>query len=164
MKTFKIFFVMLLAMNAIASKAQESKGNPTQLGDCPPGYHPIITITVEQFNFHRPKYNCERGFSLCIRGVYAGIDCTPDRSAFAPFFKDEFVHGYAVLLEGQIELHLPAALADLPEYAKDDMSVFSVEEEGITLYVKEEKVATLKHGDYKVQRVEEELVILIDLE
>jgi hypothetical protein len=160
MKTLKIFFVMLLAMNAIASKAQESKGIP-DVG-CPPGQHPIISIVIDGFNFHRPKYNCERGFSICLR-LHLEADCTPDRDLFQTFFKDGQVHGYGVLLDGKVELHLPAALADLDEYAKDDMTVFSVEKEWLEIFYKEKKVGTLKEGDYEVKRTEEELVITVDL-
>jgi hypothetical protein len=161
MKLLKIVFALILATTVFAGKAQEQKGIP-EVG-CPPGQHPIISFVIDVLNFHRPKYNCERGFFICVR-THFEIDCTPDRSIFQPFFKDGKVQGYGVLLDGKMELHLPAALADLDEYAEDDMSVFSVEKDWVDIYFQEKKVGTMKEGDYEVTRVGEELVITVDLE
>jgi hypothetical protein len=161
MKFIKIIFSLLLLSNVFIGKAQGSKTAP-EVG-CPPGYHPIMALTIDVFNFHRPKYNCERGFFICIKGIHFEGDCTPDYPQFFPYFKDGLVHGYGLVLDGKIELHLPAALADHPGYAKDDMSIFSVEKDWVDVYINEKKIGTMKEGDYAVKRTELELIITVDL-
>jgi hypothetical protein len=161
MKQLKFIFCILMLANVLAGNAQNGKTTPE--GSCPPGYITVITIDADVFNFHRPKYDCEKGFFICIRGVHFELDCQP-ATRLSSYLKDSRVHGYGLLLDRQIELHLPAALAEHPAYANDDMSVFFVEKDWIEIYSKDKKIGTMKEGDYEVKRTEEELIILVDLE
>jgi hypothetical protein len=130
---------------------------------CPAFTHPVYTYEIDQFNFHRPKYDCGKGFFICIRGHW-DIRCAPNSLFSARITEEGMVQFYALLKDKQIELHLPAALAELPQYAEDDMSVFSVEKDWISVSFEGSRIGAMKEGDYTVRRVKDELVVTIDLE
>lgn len=131
---------------------------------CPAFYHPRFTLVIDDVNFHRPKYDCERGFFICIE-THWEIKCVPNSYLVAkPKLEDGKVHGYVLLKDEQVEIHLPAALADLDRYKDEEMNVFSVEPGIVTITLPDGSTRSLKEGDYLVERVEDELVITVDLE
>ncbi len=93
-----------------------------------------------------------------------GTKCVPSSPLSARITEEGMVQGYALLIDGKVELHLPAELAQLPKYAREDMSIFSVEKDWISIFFEEKKIGTLKEGEYTVETIEKELVITIDLE
>jgi hypothetical protein len=116
---------------------------------CPAFSHPVYTYEIDQFNFHRPKYDCEKGFFICIRGHW-DIRCAPNSPFSARITEEGMVQFYALLKDNQIELHLPAVLAELPQYAEEDMSVFSVEKDWISISFEGRRIGAMKEGDYPV--------------
>jgi hypothetical protein len=155
----KVLFILALFVTTIqVSQAQKQK--PT----CPPGYTATgAQYNIDKFNFHKPRTDCASGFGICIKGHWT-VNCTQTSptSRITPTNSVDF--WYKLTSTNQLELHLPASIASLPEYVNEDTTTFYVEDNstelkdgaGVTF-------ATLKDGAYTVTTVGSELVIVIDL-
>lgn len=95
-------------------------------------------IHIQQFNFHRPKTDCKRGFSLCIRFHYdAPIEMIGNgKSCILGFIfgpdeprveKNEVYAGVA-LQPDKLTLILPQEIMELKDYAGEDFSVLPITE------------------------------------
>ncbi|MDB5252461.1 MAG: hypothetical protein JWP27_1630 [Flaviaesturariibacter sp.] len=127
-----------------------------ELPGCPQGTHPVLTYEFDDFNFHRPKYDCGHGFWFCFIGGHWETDCVPNYPF--SYLKENNAYLWSRVLDnGQVEMHFPAELKDREGYTAEDLATFSVDEpweiyDGITL----------KPGDYPVKADEKELVVIID--
>lgn len=140
-------------INSESTSARLSEG-------CPEGTHAVWSYSFDEFHFHRPKYNCDRGFWFCTKGGSGWtVECVPNGST-APVstISEGKARVWAKEVDGKIELHFPLALKDTEGYTPEDLATFNVDEE-YEIY----NGITLKTGDYPVQQTENELVVLVDL-
>jgi hypothetical protein len=137
-------------------KAATTGTTAKALPGCPDGTHAVLTYEFNDFNFHRPKYGCERGFWFCTIDGHWEVNCVTN-SPFS-YLKASTAYLWAKELDnGQLEMHFPAELKDREGYTAEDLAVFSVDEPW-EIY----KGITLKPGEYDVKEVERELVVIVD--
>jgi hypothetical protein len=123
---------------------------------CPEGTHAVLVYEFDAFRFHRPRYNCERGFWFCTSGGQWSIQCVPNSPIAA--IEGGIANIWAEELGGQMELHFPLELKNTEGYTQEDLSTFNVDEE-YEIY----EGIILKPGDYSVTETENELVVIVDI-
>jgi len=117
-----------------------------------------LTMEFDGFNFHRPKFDCEKGFWFCFLGSTGWyIDCVPNVPV--AYLKGTTAFVWARELDNQVEIHFPLDLKKDPKYTADDLKVFSVDEK----YTLAENI-TLKPGEYAVKESDSELIVIVDLQ
>ena len=129
--------------------------------ECPPGTYPAYTYHIDQFNFHKPRTNCESGFGLCIRGHWE-LDCKP-RSPL--YYDGRTAQGYGTISEDgtKTELHISIDLYKALLSEGEDVSTFEVGE-GIEVTDAETGfLRTIVPGVYEVSVLESEVVVTMDL-
>jgi hypothetical protein len=125
--------------------------------DCPPGTHPVLAYSFDEFHFHRPKYACLSGFWFCtVRGSGWHIECVPNNTR--AYINGTSAYVWAKELDNQLEFHFPLDLKSDPNYTREDLSTFNVDE----AYLMYEGI-TLKPGDYPVRESDTELIVIVDL-
>jgi hypothetical protein len=159
MKMNKVFLSLLLSCASFCSNAQNKN-----IDICPPATYVAFTFEFDAISFHRPRFDCCRGFFICIQGHWS-FYCAPNtQQLIARITEDGIVQGYYLLLNKKVEIHLPAMLAELPQYANEDMTTFSVEKDWIDIFFGDRRLGALKEGDYVVARTDAELIISVDIE
>jgi hypothetical protein len=152
-KNFFCSFLLLFVFTSFNAKAQTS---------CPPGYSAVVSYSFDQFNFHKPRTDCKKGFGLCIRGHWEK-KCKPNNSFYARII-DNQVEFWAEIKNNKLELHLPVELKQQEGFIGEDMTVFFVEDDTFEIKNEEgEVIAKLKEGEYAVEENETDLIIKIDL-
>lgn len=157
----KILFICCLCSFQF-TWAQSSKPFPGTSTDlpCPVGTCPMITFSIEAFNFHKPRTECKLGFGLCIK-LDVGITCASctGKSSIA----DNKVTAWGKILGNTLELHIPAALQQVVGFEKTDMRSFQLDEQFIRLKTTNGTIKTVAGGTYPVATRENELVINLPL-
>ncbi len=146
-----------LTSNKTITKNDQPIEKPTREGNfwCDKGQILIVYWNFDYFNFHRPKYNCEKGFSICIQDGFWALKCITV-SPIAILYNEK-VNVWGEVKENQVELHFPVALRELEEYAAEDLETFSVD---APLHLN--RNISLKPGNYAVKEVGQELVVVVD--
>lgn len=123
---------------------------------CPSGMCPAAIITMESFNFHKPKTNCSGGFGLCIKlGFnFACLHCNGKS-----YIKDGKINGWAKINEQSAELHLPIGIKYEKGFEKSDMSTFEIEDKAVSFKYDSKMEKTVKGGTYPVSIIGDEYVI-----
>jgi hypothetical protein len=127
--------------------------------ECPPGYHPHLSYSFDEFHFHRPKKGCKSGFWFCTIGGSWEVSCVSDHYRLPASINGTTAYVWAQELKnGQLEIHFPLALKNTEGYTKEDLATFNVDEE-YEIY----EGITLKTGDYPVQETDVDLVAIVDI-
>ena len=152
-------FVFLCVVSSSRICAQAGRIDP-----CPPGYCSIgASLIIEQFNFHKPRTDCESRFGICLRGHFQA-NCAPCWSNGQTGYKDGKVTGWFKISKNKLELHLPLALGQSKGFINEDMSLFYLDDDTITVLNADGSTnSKLKGGVYTVAISGNDYVILIDL-
>ena len=132
--------------------------------ECPAGTHPVFINNCGPLRFHRPLYHCESGFWICSEGGCTGwhIECWPNGQSLVATISDGKAKIWGQIVNNKFEIHFPIALTTTQGYTTQDLQVFSVDTDdqfltnGTVQY-------TMKMGQYPVNTVGNELVVLVDL-
>lgn len=131
---------------------------------CPPGTHGCgFDIECSFENFHRPKFQCTRGFWLCVECTKPVPTCCPDAGFKLASF-DSVTKMITVRInfvgKNKLEFRFPAAMKDNINYTEEDLKYFSVDEaKSFNLNGKNVKLIT---GDYKTEIIGSEIVVRVD--
>lgn len=126
----------------------------------PPGQHWELHYKYNGFNFHRPKYGCEKGFWFCFLEGDWEWELHPDNA-----YSSAFVDGTSSNLVGfplsnnKLALHFPIEIKTLCNYNQGDLDFLNVDDEMIVS--SEGKVIAL--GNYPVTETENELIVTVDI-
>ena len=136
---------------------------------CPVGTHPVFVNNCGPFHFHRPILNCESGFWFCFEGGCSGwhIECWPNQGSLQETSPVATISNGKANIWGQIvnnkfELHFPIALITTQGYTTQDLQVFSVDADD-HFFTSGAVQYTMKMGQYPVNTVGNELVVLVSL-
>lgn len=134
-----------------------SSSTSKMLPGCPEGTHAVLAYDFDEFRFHRPKYDCERGFWFCtVNGSGWYIDCVPNKPV--AYIRNGTAFVWVEELDNnQVEFHFPLDLKNDPNYSREDLATFNVDDE----YILYEGI-TLIPGDYAVKETATELVVVVD--
>jgi hypothetical protein len=165
----KIIYLALFTGSYLLSSSQQNKQAPDDGGGgidpCPPGQCSNgVTWTIDQFNFHKPRTDCQSKFGLCIRG-HLGPHCVPCFGG-APYkgINNGKVSGWYNINGSKLELHIPSAIQDADGFRGEDLTIFEVDDNAVTIFKADKTVfGYLKGGKYTVKKVNDELIVLLDL-
>lgn len=157
----KIVFICCLC-SIQSTWAQIAKPFPSTETDlpCPAGTCPMITFSIEAFNFHKPRTACKLGFGLCIK-FDIGVTCASCTGR--AFMADNKVTVWGKQLGNIIELHIPAALQHASGFEKIDMRSFQVDDQSINVKTASGIVKTVVGGTYPVVIRDNEFVVNLPL-
>ena len=137
--------------------------------ECPAGTHPVFVNNCGQFRFHRPVLNCEHGFWLCNEGGCSGwhIECWPNWPSLQEANPVATINNgqaniWAQIVNKKFEMHFPIALTITQGYTTQDLQVFSVDTDS-QFFTNGTVRYTMKMGQYPVNTVGNELVVMVDL-
>ena len=136
------------------SRSLGTGDNP--IPDCPIGMCPSLNIYLDVFNFHKPRTGCGTGFGFCIK-LDIGFTCNECKQKTG--FDGKKVMVWFKKLSDKIELHIPKAIAEAPEFSKTDMNYFEIEENSIIVRDIQGKSMSIKGGKYPVFMEGEDLVV-----
>lgn len=157
-----LFILMVCFANSVF--AQSVKISPDVIGgdipDCPVGTCPMATISIDVFNFHKPRTNCTSGFGFCLR-LSCGITCV--NCYFKGSVAGDKVTAYAKMTSTVAELHVPVGLKTAKGFEKTDMSTFEVEDKSLSFKTSTGIEKLVKGGTYPVTVVGDEYVIKLNL-
>ncbi len=161
MKKFS-FFVSVLVFLSISSQEINAQGE--RIDPCPPGFCATgVSFVIDQFNFHKPRTGCQSGFGICLKG-HLEASCTPCWANGKTDYQNGKVTGWFKISKNKLELHLPLALGQSKEFIKEDMSVFCVDDDTITILNTDGSTnCKLKGGEYTVTISGSDYLILIDI-
>jgi len=161
-----ILFVSFLITAAISQgQKKEMPENPCPPGECSYG----ITVVIDQFKFHKPRTGCTSGFGLCVK-VHLEPVCkpcplgypTPDNMKTE--ISDGKVTAWWSIVSNKIELHIPAGLQNVDGYGDSDFTIFEIEDNSFIVDNPDKTTyATVRGGQYKVSKVGNDFVVLLDL-
>jgi len=135
--TVILFFSLSFFLGSCKKENQDSTKKPnknlslTSRTTCPTGYHKKIRFSFNDFNFHRPKFDCLRGFWACHIGGHWEVTCEPDNSV-APL---SYTSGTTAYVWGKLDevnhtvaLHFPLSLSNDPNYTQEDLANLNVDD------------------------------------
>ncbi len=159
----KKLFLIAMVFYSQGLWAQSTETGTIGLPDdiaCPPGLCEHTSVSIQTFNFHKPRTNCTSGFGLCIRlGFTTSCGYCNDRSVI----KGDKVKVWANLSGKKAEIHLPVALQSARGFEKTDMSTFEVEEKTISFTSKDGVERWVKGGSYPVAKNGDEFIVVLNL-
>ncbi|MFM2337815.1 MAG: hypothetical protein RL115_1008 [Bacteroidota bacterium] len=130
---------------------------------CPPGQCPHYSYQLDVVNFHKPRTDCTKKFGFCVQGHWS-FTCEPcTQWDYNTSFSNSIATGWAKIENNKIELHIPISISQSPTFIGEDMSIFYVDEDYIKLYKNGNQFGTMKAGEYSVQQINSDYVILIDI-
>lgn len=142
----KLFFLFVCCWQLTAF-AQKSTFDMPESGNCPNGYCPGISIIIEQFNFHKPRTNCSKGFGLCFK-MHVGASCIPCLKK--PELNEKGIAIVGLLREKDMLLSIPKDIAVINDFGESDMTTFEIEDQMVEIEMPEGYVRYLKGGIYPV--------------
>lgn len=168
MKRISFFCLAIFALAQIS--LAQSKVKPEEIGaPCPDGQCPIGgSIVIDHFNFHKPRTNCTSGFGVCIK-LHIEPVCVPCAFGYSggnlkTGISNGKLTGWWKFTDDKIELHLPASIQQAKGYQRTDFSSFEVAEQSIFINKSDKtNFAVVKAGEYKVIKMDEDLVIYLDI-
>lgn len=115
----KMFICLFIALSIFWGEAAISQIN--------------VGVNCKKFNFHRPKFNCERGFWVCIKDC--GVSATIPVRVFARIEEvpvDQYPGVFSIDKDAStVTLRILRNLAEDPEYSSEELNVMTVDEDEI---------------------------------
>lgn len=142
----KMFFLFVCCWQ-VNGFSQQSTLDMPESGNCPAGYCPGISIIIEQFNFHKPRTNCSKGFGLCFK-IHVGASCIPCLKK--PQINKKGIEVVGLLREKDMLLSIPKDIAEINGLSESDLNAFEIENQMIEIELPEGYVRYLKGGVYPV--------------
>jgi hypothetical protein len=120
---------------------------------CPLGEYQVVVYSCD-FEFHRPKFDCKKGFWFCFTNCHWEKKCiTKPASGFYNFV-------YAKIAEGEyLEFHFPNTVIEKQNFSKEEISLFNVDDPLVFEFDKQK--LQLITGDYPTKQEKEELIVLV---
>ncbi len=131
----------------------------TEVG-CPPGTSPAISVSLDLFNFHKPRTSCSKGFGLCVKFSVRLICESFSKNVY---IKEGKVYTNVAFVNNLAVLHIPISIKNQTGFEKTDMSFFEVEDKAITLMLPNNVEKWVKGGTYPVNIVGDELIVSLPL-
>jgi len=164
----KIHISIIMIVMTLTSFSQTGKQIPE--GPCPDGECSYgVSIVFDQFNFHKPRTSCTSGFGLCIK-VHTEPICEPCPMGYPTpdnmktDISDGKVKAWWKLADNKIELHIPVDLQKVDGYGDVDFSLFEIDDESFIIDNQDKTIyATVKGGQYKVTKQENDFVVLLEI-
>lgn len=138
MKQFFIAFALAVAGSLFNLEVAAQKKN-------------TCTWHITSIKFKRPKFDCQRGFGVCIKSHwdFLVVDFTTDDCEFSLQFggdeprveKGEVIAGVAIS-KSKLRLALPKEILEMEDYSNEDLSVLPVDEK-IIVYVNKKPYKTI---------------------
>lgn len=120
---------------------------------CPVGQGSIAVYACD-VEFHRPKYNCEKGFWFCFLNCHWEKRCLANSTTGSTGFL------YAkIVKEKYVEFHFPNEYIDKQHFTAEEKSVFNVDDPLIFEFEKQK--VQLITGDYPTKQEKQELTVLV---
>ncbi len=163
MRNLLVIFLLVFVQSGYSQTLKTSPLSDTGPGGipvCPSGTCPSAIITLESFNFHKPRTSCSSGFGLCIKMGF-NFACLPCNGK--SFIKDGKVNGWAKINEKAAELHIPVSLKTEKGFEKTDMSTFELEDKSISFKSDSGVEKTVRGGIYPVTVSGDEYIVNIQL-
>jgi hypothetical protein len=133
-------------------------------GPCPPGYGVKASYIIDRLNFHKPRTSCNSGFGFCVNGHWE-VTCIAGVPIYTPtgITPTGEVKIWLTIVNGRIELHMPTALSQTPEFTNVDMTTFEIENNSISIGKGGSSLGYVKGGVYNVQVIGSDYVVLMDV-
>lgn len=160
----KILLIALVLYTSLAH-AQKNAVGTESLTDvrfifCPDGTYPTATVTLNTFNFHKPRTNCLSGFGMCIKfSVSLYCASTTGKS----YIKNDKTIATAKINSQTVELHLPVTLKYEKGFEKTDFTKFEIEDKILSFKSSAGIEKFVKGGVYPVTVVGDEYVVVLNL-
>ncbi len=140
MKWFVVIFLCIFSLQEI--KAQ-----------CPPGTTLTYVYTCDLV-FHRPKFDCLRGFWFCCKDKHFEIKCVPTNHMGSVGYI------YGRIIEGDyMEFHFPNDVIKKQNFTKEEVAVFNVDD-ALEFEDGKDKIKLIT-GDYPTIQQKEELIVRV---
>lgn len=172
MKTKKLFLgllattlILLFSCDSDSSQTESTQNikdntnitNKLAAGPCPKGMIEVWSYEFETFHFHRPKYDCERGFWFCTDGGWT-VDCVTNPNAKSQITNTgTIVLGIVDREKEIISFHFPIELIGKGGNTQSDFETFNVDEE-----LKFGDLSLVK-GDYTSTFTNDEIIINVSI-
>ena len=159
MRNFLLVILLCFIQTGFAQTSKTAPlgdGSPGGIPVCPSGMCPAAIITMESFNFHKPRTNCSGGFGLCLKiGFnFACLTCNGKS-----FIKDGKVNSWVKINQQTAELHVPTNIKYEKGFEKTDMSTFEIEDKSLSFKSDAGIEKTVKGGIYPVSVSGDEYII-----
>lgn len=161
----KKILLIALVLYASLTHAQTNPTGTSSLTDggfifCPDGTYPTATVTLNSFNFHKPRTNCTSGFGMCIKfsvSVYCGS-----------IIGKSYINLDKTTVTAKVnsltaEFHLPIAMKNEKGFEKTDFTKFEVEDKTLSFKSSTGIEKFVKGGIYPVTVVGDEYVVVLNL-
>ncbi|MBU3713541.1 MAG: hypothetical protein FGM46_01175 [Ferruginibacter sp.] len=157
----KLLFIACIFCSGLVN-AQDAKlvAVNEEIPLCPPGFYPTYHITLDLFNFHRPRTGCTSGFGLCIK---LGLTINCSEITPRPSLSGTTVNGYTKLSNTSAEIHLPLEIKNSSRFIKQDMSKFVIGDNMLWFTNKNGQTKWARGGSYNVSVVNQEYVITVPI-
>jgi hypothetical protein len=142
------------------SRSASEFGGTEFFPDCPDETCPAASVTIDQFNFHKPRTSCSSGFGLCVK-VSLSIGCIP--CIRKSFLSDGKVNAFFKLEGKKVSMRMPVQIKDREGFAKEDLTSFEVEEGSIVVHTPSGTTYFVKQGVYPVEVDGDEYVVNMTL-
>lgn len=128
------------------------------------------TLHITSIKLKRPKFDCMRGFSLCIKSHwdFEVVDFTTDDCEFGlqlggaePRIEKNEVFAGVAISKSKLRLVLPKEIMEMEDYKEEDLSVLPIDEK-IVLYVNKKPFRVIR--PQKAFMKEEGGYLIYDLE
>lgn len=120
---------------------------------CPLGEYQAAVYACD-FEFHRPKFDCKKGFWFCFLNCDWEKKCIPKSTAGSYGFV------FAKIVKGDfLEFHFPNTVIEKQNFSKEEKSVFNVDDPLVFEFDKQK--VQLITGDYPTKQEKEELTVLV---
>jgi hypothetical protein len=157
----KKLFLLAICTWQFAAQAQELSKPLNESGNCPEGYCAGFFIEIENFNFHKPRTECTRGFGFCLR-MSVGATCIPCISKTAASSKTTGVTGF--LMDGMAVLHISKNIKNAIADDETEFALFDIEDKSVEIKYPGGSSVYLKGGSYPVAKESDEFIIRIPVE
>lgn len=157
--------LIALILSASLTYAQTNTSGTGSLTDggfifCPDGTYPTATITMNTFNFHKPRTSCTSGFGMCVK-FSVSVFCSSDIGK--SYIKSDKTTATSKVNSQTAELHLPVTLKYEKGFDKTDFTKFEVEDKTLSFKSSTGIEKFVKGGVYPVTVVGDEYVVVLNL-
>jgi len=146
MKKLLSFIVLVTAFSGV--KAQQ----------CPPGQSPSFIYSCE-LNFHRPKFDCKKGFWFCFSECKWKIGCVPTTGStgFLSWLSKNQQTVFAEVDKEKLVFHFPEKVMEKQGFSEEERKTFNVDDPLIFLIG--ERKLQLVPGNYPTFKYELETTV-----
>lgn len=161
----KKILLIALVLSASLTHAQTNPAGTSSLTDggfifCPTGTFPTATVTLNTFNFHKPRTNCTSAFGMCIKFSFS-VYCAS--ATGKSYINSDKTTATAKVNSQTVELHLPVGLKYEKGFEKTDFTKFEVEDKTLSFKSSTGIEKFVKGGVYPVTVVGDEYVVVLNL-